>query len=184
MRRALVVTMIVAGLAGTALPAQEPFSVMPGQRVKVRSPAVAGEFIVRSSSSDTLVLGTMTGNETYSVPTESITRLAVNAGPRSRSAALGRGLGFGFLAGAAVGAMLGYADGDDECAEGDWCILDLSAGDKAVVGGAVIGGLGAAIGALVGAFYPGERWERVPVRRVAAGPGPGGGFAAAVSLAF
>jgi hypothetical protein len=184
MGRALVVAIIIAGLAGTPVSAQGPFSVMPGQRVKVQSPAVAGEFIVRSSSSDTLVLGTMESDETYSVPAQSVTHLAVSAGPRSRRAGAGRGLGLGFLGGAVIGAMLGFADGDDKCVEGQWCIFDLSASDKAVLGGVLMGGVGAAIGGLVGAARPGERWQKVPVRRVAAGPAAGGGFAAAVSLAF
>lgn len=184
MGRALVVAMIVAGLAGTTLPAQETWAVVPGQRVKINSPDARGEFLVRSASADTLHLETRGAEGTRAVPVASISRLDVSAGERTRMAGFGRGAGFGFLAGAGIGAVMGFADGDDNCAEGGWCILEMSAGEKAMLGGVVIGGLGAVIGGLVGVANPGERWQRMPVRRLTAGPTPAGGFAAAVSLGF
>ncbi|MFD2514646.1 hypothetical protein ACFSRY_12290 [Pontibacter locisalis] len=61
-----------------------------------------------------------------------------------------KGLLLGGLGGAATGAVAGYADGDDECGPGTWCIVFFTAEDKAVLG-AVLGVIpGMAIGALVG----------------------------------
>jgi hypothetical protein len=62
------------------------------------------------------------------------------------------GFGLGFLGGAAVGAVIGYADGDDECDpnDGHWCLFTMTAGEKAVLGGAVFGVLGGALGGLIG----------------------------------
>ena len=184
MGRVLVVALIAAGLAGNVLPAQEWVSVAPGQRVKVNSPEARGTFVVQSAGLDTLVLTTPNGSETRSVPFASISRLEVSGGERSRMSGFGRGAGFGFLIGAGVGGMLGYADGDDECSGDSWCLFQMSASEKALVAGVAIGGLSAVIGGIVGVANPGERWQRVPVQRVSAGPAPGGGFAASVLLAF
>jgi hypothetical protein len=69
---------------------------------------------------------------------------------RGRGAA--EGAGIGFVAGAAVGAALGFADGDDECDENGhgWCILVFSAGEKAILGGFVLGTIGSLVGLVVG----------------------------------
>lgn len=184
MGRVLVVALIAAGLAGSVLPAQEWVSVAPGQRVKVNSPEARGTFVVQSAGLDTLVLTAPNGSETRSVPFASISRLEVSGGERTRMSGFGRGAGSGFLIGAAVGGIIGFADGDDDCSGATFCILEMSAGEKALFAGVLIGGLGGAIGGIIGMANPGERWQRVPVQRVSAGPAPGGGFAASVSLAF
>jgi hypothetical protein len=67
---------------------------------------------------------------------------------RGRGALLG--LGIGFLAGALGGAVAGLASGDDPPCEG-YCLLTLSAGGKAVIGGVMFGSLGGLIGIVVGA---------------------------------
>ena len=63
------------------------------------------------------------------------------------------GLYLGLLTGAVAGAVIGYSKGDDPAC-GDACFLHFSAGDKAFVGGLLlgIGGglLGAATGGLIG----------------------------------
>jgi hypothetical protein len=184
MGRNHVLVLLAAAMVGTALPAQEVSTLMPGERVRIKSTDLRGEFIVRSAGQDSLVVGTMTSDETWTLPVESLRSVEVSGGKRSRPAAIGRGAGFGALLGASVGAVLGFADGDDECAEGNWCIIQFSAADKAVMGGLAVGVLGGAVGGILGAANPGERWQRVPIRRLSAGPTVGGGFAAAVSVGF
>jgi hypothetical protein len=70
---------------------------------------------------------------------------------RGRGAA--EGAGIGFVSGAAIGAALGFADGDDTCESsgGEWCLFVFTAGEKAIMGGIVIGTIGGLVGLVVGA---------------------------------
>lgn len=88
------------------------------------------------------------------------------------------GLAWGGLAGGLVGAIVGYADGDDHC-DGELCIFEFSATDKAILGSLVFGGLGGVVGAITGAIigatdvyeYPGAE------RRIVKPVGPPGSVA-------
>jgi hypothetical protein len=60
------------------------------------------------------------------------------------------GLGLGALIGGGAGAILGFADGDDEC-DNDHCWFQMSAEGKAVLFGFVFGVLGGGVGLVVGA---------------------------------
>lgn len=83
-------------------------------------------------------------------------RVAVSTGRRSTGAGAVRGLVIGLLAGGAGGAVIGYANGDD-----DPGIVSFSAGEKAIILGVVLGGAGALIGGIAGALSPGEEWQRI-----------------------
>jgi hypothetical protein len=61
------------------------------------------------------------------------------------------GLGLGLLAGITTGAMIGLASGDDHCPPDGFCFFQFSAGDKAILGGIVLGGAGLVVGGLLGA---------------------------------
>jgi hypothetical protein len=61
------------------------------------------------------------------------------------------GLGFGLLAGITTGAVIGLASGDDHCSANGFCLFQFSAGDKAILGGIVVGGAGLVLGGLLGA---------------------------------
>jgi len=61
------------------------------------------------------------------------------------------GLGLGLLAGIGSGIVIGLASGDDHCPPGGFCLFQFSAGDKAILGGIVLGGAGLVLGALLGA---------------------------------
>lgn len=58
------------------------------------------------------------------------------------------GAGLGLLIGGGIGVVSGYAQGNDPC--DGVCILAFSAGDKAVLEGIVLGGIGGAVGAVFG----------------------------------
>lgn len=98
------------------------------------------------------------------------------------------GLGFGAAIGATAGIVAGLADGDDPCEE--FCILSLTAEEKATLGAIVFGGIGALSGGVIGLLI-GSRDRYVidrrapagPVPRVTAAPLPGGG-AAQLSWSF
>lgn len=69
----------------------------------------------------------------------------------SRGTGLLEGLGGGFVVGAVVGAVIGYGGGDDDgCSETSWVCWSHSAEEKALIGGAAVGLLGAGVGAIVG----------------------------------
>ncbi|MBC5775578.1 hypothetical protein H8S95_15990 [Pontibacter sp. KCTC 32443] len=58
----------------------------------------------------------------------------------------------GALGGAALGALIGYASGDDTCESGSWCMVLFSAEDKAMVG-SILGILpGMGIGMAIGSY--------------------------------
>ncbi len=61
------------------------------------------------------------------------------------------GAGVGLLVGAAGGAVVGYASGDDPpCSDESWFCLSFSAGEKAEILGVYAGGLGAVSGLVLG----------------------------------
>ena len=72
-----------------------------------------------------------------------------------------RGLGIGGLTGGTLGIFAGLASGDDECRRGEFCIFELSAGDKAVLGALGGGLLGGAAGLLIGGLVKRDVWTAV-----------------------
>lgn len=68
------------------------------------------------------------------------------------------GAGIGFATGAAIGFIIGYAEGDDRCNPGSWCILELTARQK----GSFVAMLGAPIGAMVGGVLGSIR-TKIPI---------------------
>jgi hypothetical protein len=62
------------------------------------------------------------------------------------------GFGVGLLGGAAVGIALGLASGDDTCAPESFCLFQFTAGEKAALGGIVLGTVGLALGGVIGAI--------------------------------
>lgn len=135
--------------------------VRDGEWVQIASPMVTGTLLVVGMEEEVLVLESFGGAERLHVPLASVQRLAVDR-PRPPGAAALRGAGFGFLIGVVVGAVSGASSGDDECNidEGP-CILQLTARQKAVGEGVVLGVVGAGLGAVIGAAIPGRQWGRV-----------------------
>ncbi|MGE0399400.1 MAG: hypothetical protein AB7T06_21990 [Kofleriaceae bacterium] len=71
-----------------------------------------------------------------------------------------RGAGEGFLTGAGIGAglgvLVGLADGDDPPCDDSghsWCLFNMTAGEKAILGGILLGGLGSIVGLAIGAVH-------------------------------
>ena len=72
-----------------------------------------------------------------------------------RKGAVGKGAGIGFLSGAAFGAIIGYASGDDglRCTStviGTLCFEGSTAGEKAIIEAIGLGIIGSGVGAIVG----------------------------------
>jgi hypothetical protein len=93
------------------------------------------------------------GTSTWRLSLASIAHLDLSSGRRANTL---KGAGIGFLAGAGVGTIwiLSVAQGGGDCDPVGPCIL---------LACAFLGGGGAAVGAVIGAFIRTERWEEVPL---------------------
>lgn len=131
-------TLLESGGADSIVAAPQP-RVMIGRLV-----SVDGDSVILVQGRDQL---------STSVAMESIQRLEVSRGRRSRA---GRGALVGFLAGAVTGAVTGY-----------WicrgCEPDGLAGFVALVVGGMGALAGTGVGAIVGAIARTERWEPRPL---------------------
>ena len=133
----------------------------PGERVRITlaaRPAAAGT-VVRAGT-DGLVLRAA-GADMVRAAWPEVRRLDVSLGA-SRTRSMLRGTGIGLLAGAATGAVLGFATyHEDE--NGGGCYPICSRSGSALYAGAVLGAVGGVAGALSGAIWPRERWRRSPL---------------------
>ncbi|HEX6309798.1 MAG TPA: hypothetical protein VFZ69_16610 [Longimicrobiales bacterium] len=179
MSRSLSLALAFTAISAVSLAAQSA-PVRAGDEVRVQSRAAAGRFTVTAVTSGILTLCDSAAN-CVGVPVGDVTELEVFRGPRSGWAGAGRGAGYGFLAGAGAGILIGLASGDDD--PRSW--FALSAEEKAFMGGVLLGGAGGIIGALIGVSAPGERWERVDLRRDATvSASRDGGVAVGYTLRF
>jgi hypothetical protein len=160
MLRLIVPVLVLAGIAGTALPAGAQLSaIAPGDRVRatLQGSTQAQEYTVVAVRTDTLQVRQPASAEDQLLPLSIVQRLEVYRGREPRSTALVRRAGYGAAIGALAGGVL-LAVIDD-----DGFFADSRAGSfvaGALVGGAVGGALGA-----VGSLAPGrERWEAVVLR--------------------
>jgi hypothetical protein len=151
---------LVAASAGSAA-AQQRTSVIPIDslaRVRITrsaaEPSRTGGAFLGADSQAVVVQG---AEGRYEVPLGEIRKLEVSRGERSVEAGVWRGATRGFIGGLVVGALLGglVMTGEKQ----DYITNELIAG-LLVVSCPVTGAL---LGARIGAAYPGERWERVPL---------------------
>jgi len=136
-------------LSGADAGAGQATRLVPGARVRVAAPpGVPQRSTARivAVSADTLILADLGGVPRQSVPLVSIASLEVS---RGRTAL--RDAGIGFLAGAAIGAVIGAASSRPE----DF----LGQGAGAVLGATLFGATGVVVGVIVGSSH--ERWQRV-----------------------
>lgn len=171
----LLLTIAYAGAAAQAGP------VPPGSRVRVTSPMLGDAPRIGTAvtfRSDTLVFQ-RAGSQAVVIPASALTRLELSTG---RHRPILKGMGIGFLVGAATGVILGFASGDSENGWWDW-----TAEQKAGIGGSVLGTVGALAGAVIGATRVTETWTRVSLGSAATGVGPspnGRGVGLAISVHF
>jgi hypothetical protein len=96
-------------------------------------------------------------------------------------------LGWGFLGGATIGALIGVASGSEPQGSvfGGGCFMFCSAGEKAALGATTLGTAGAVVGLLAGGISRTEKWKSVPLHDVHVSVVParnGVGFAASLSF--
>ncbi len=110
-------------------------------------------------------------SEVVRVQAHQLRRIQVYGGERRMAA---KGLGYGAAGGALVGVGLGLADGDDPSS--CW-LMCYSAGEKAAMGGVLLGLTGGVIGLIAGALTKEVRWDDVslPSMRPSISPSSTGG---------
>jgi len=163
MRPALAVSsLLVLGVLLIAAPAhgQTP-SLEPGAslRVHTRLAEITGEFVQwRGDSLEVTTRPVGAPAVSRSVATSDIMALDLRV-QRGRGWGAARGALWVGIPLAIAGAVLIAAD---DCYEDQSSLLcPDSRGEGALAGAALLGGLGAGIGALAGAIWPGHRWETV-----------------------
>jgi hypothetical protein len=174
---------ILLAMAATPLAAQAPAPAVPPPAPRLAGPVIQrGDRVrlhPRSSGVRPVVgrwLGTTGGQvrlevvdesgrvDTSLVSLETVALVERSTGRRGRS---GAGMGIGAAIGLVVGGAAGFAAGDDKAG-----FFQMSAGQKAMMGGVAGAGLGLVIGGIVGATKVSDRWEVVPIQPSAAGTGP------------
>lgn len=158
--------LFVSVLSGVEpLAAQKLLPVEPGRRIRVLAPTVAGAPIIGnllSMHSGMLRFTLEAGFPTFVVPLDSVARLEVSDGWATPSAGAVRGGGIGFVVGTIPsGLVLAGARcfmPDDGLP--DACTPDIQRAAAVVIVAST------AVGAVIGAVTPFERWRRVhlPIR--------------------
>jgi hypothetical protein len=151
--------------------AAQALPIAPGDTVRVTVAGKKTVYEVARSAPGSIVV--RKGDGELELSTGSMQRMERRA-PRTRGRQIANDAFVAGLAGATAGAILGLADGDDP--PGCW-LMCMTAGEKAMLGGAGLGVAGAGAGAILGAIRPlGTRWESVGLDRVGFGvaPVPGG----------
>ncbi len=174
--RQITLLVVLAVTPFTSVAAQASRLVRPGARVRLSAPDLGitkynGSLV--SVTRDTLTV------DTLAVALASVTRLDVHRGRKSNT---WKGAAYGFVAGAIPGAVLSYAG----CASDPDPFIEIPPGVCAGLGVVLYGGIGAGIGAIVGALTRTDRWEEVPLDqlRVSFVPQRDGRFALGLSVAF
>lgn len=179
--RARSLLLCAALLLPAPLAAQAP--VASGEPVRLRAAGLDGVFTFVAMDGDSLTVRGRDDGVPVVVPLASVRSLSVARGrtPTGRSAL--RGAGYGLLIGGGAGVVIGFASGDET---GD-CFICLSAEEKALLAGGVLGVGGAVVGGVAGALTRPHRWVDVPLTgdastTVSVAPS-GGGVAVGVRLA-
>jgi hypothetical protein len=164
-RPALVVLLVMlASTASAQEPGAVPASVQPGARVRVSAPG-AGTLTGRvvAVEGDSLQVARDRSADTLRLAESQLTSLEVSVGRHKRR---WRGAGFGFLGGAALGAVVGAATYTKPDCSGEAYFCDLGQGFDATFGAALLGGVGAVVGAIIGGGRV-DDWQPVALRRSA-----------------
>jgi hypothetical protein len=168
MRFRLVLLAMVVVAAPPALRAQDTmvraWPVAVGSRVRVLTPAFGTqEGVAVSVTTDSLIFRPADDTAHEPIPLAQITKLDMSTGTYSRK---GTFAGVGFLIGATVGAVAGAASYPKPTCDTrlQTCFNNLvgpgSRKSSAILGGALLGLVGAALGAFVGA-QPTDTWASV-----------------------
>lgn len=162
MRRlaSVVLVVVLAGTASAQASRSLPPEIQQGARVRVVAPTlgrVSGRVV--STGSDSLALVRDRTADTVRLAASQLQSLDLSVGRHKRR---WRGAGIGFVAGAALGAVVGVAtyQKPKNCAGQMFC--DLGPGFDATFGALLFGGAGTITGAIVGGGKA-DDWKPMPL---------------------
>ena len=149
----------LAALCGAAASADEGRPPTEGRRVRVTAPGFAGGTVIGdliAIEATQVTLHRAGASEVVAIPRRDVTRFEIGTTRRRR----GRAASIGALVGLGIGAIAGFAVGNDDCGGPDAPFIMCVPREGSAAGVGVAGaGLGAALGLL---FAPGETvWETV-----------------------
>lgn len=149
MKQILSLSIILFALSAQAQPLEpvQAKKIIPYKAVIDLNDGMVAKGWLYQAEPDQIILrtGKIKTGKFYTLTPEQIDRIKIY-----RKAHVGRGALFGALVGMAIGAVAGYASGDDENC--DWCFMYYTAGEKALIYGFVGMELGGAIGTAIGAL--------------------------------
>lgn len=191
--RVFVILSVIVAL--TALPASSPAQptaspatpIAAGTRVRVSAvqlgDAITG--VVVSHSADSLVVKSDRDSSTVALASAQVARLDVSRGRHTQKF---KGAKIGWMSGASIGALVGYAMYEDpHCGGESWFCIDFGPGFDAAVGATLLGTVGVLVGAMVGSIER-EQWRPAPrslLQDARFGVAPAhGGVALSTSLRF
>jgi hypothetical protein len=158
---------LLLGLLGAAPAAAQTGTLPPGARVRVTAPTLGPQravFRLSAQRGDTLLLIRTRSRSAETVPLalQDVRELELSHGWRRRALVGGMvGLGVGVAAGAVIGYNSPVEPDPPECTL--FCSEGLTRREGASLAAVSGAQVGAALGALVGRFVLGERWERIRI---------------------
>jgi hypothetical protein len=160
-----IAALVFLCLSAAAVAAGAELPLQPGDRVCVKAYGLERIFVVEELLPEALMLRDPDGVMPQKVSIGDISSLAIGV-PNSPVRGAAHGAAVGALIGLLSGFVTGFAVGDDPGYDDDSnseLTLEMSAEGKAWTYGGTLCAAGAFIGAIVGAGYPGERWESIPL---------------------
>jgi hypothetical protein len=175
----------IPGAAAGAPPlARPPRTLAAGDTVRVVAAAGRYEGTIVRVTPDTVVVGAP--GRLDAIPRGEIALLERFRGKSPRGRAILIGAGAGLVGGGVLGGIAGRVAGRVRCRDnGETCTPGEH--DSTIQGALLAEGMiiGALVGAMLGPTFRREHWERAEAAfPLAAGPAPGGGIAAGVTLRF
>ena len=157
-RSCAAAVLVFAAVAPPIALSQAAPTLTPGTKVRAKATAagaqwIQGEFV--RMTSDTVFIRDPSAADTLRLATSSLTHFQVSRGLHART---GKGALLGLGIGAGTGLLLGLAASAESCT--GFCPVEVGPGEI-LAAAALLGGVGAAIGALIGSASHGERWQRI-----------------------
>lgn len=173
--------LLAIGSAPSVAVSQTAPTIAPGTKVRAKATGAGPGWIegdlVRVTS-DTVVIRDPTVGDSARLAASSLTRFEVS---RGRGSGTLRGGLLGFRIGAGAGVLLGMAALAESCS--GFCPAEVGP-SEILAAAAIVGSVGAGIGALIGSASRIERWQRIRPWRTSVRLGPIGGGGVRIGIAL